>query len=146
MCQVEITRIMARVMTVAMFALSGVTPALAAEDIHTLNEQAVQLSNQGKYAEAVAVARRALSLAEKVRGASHPDTLTIVNNLGMFYSAQGRFSEAEPLYNRALKGTEAAMGPAHPSTLITVNNLAALYQNLGARPLYRGGGWLQLER
>jgi CHAT domain-containing protein/tetratricopeptide (TPR) repeat protein len=131
MCRVEIMRIMARVMTVAMLALSGVTWALAAEDIHTLNEQSVQLSNQGKYAEAIAVARRALSLAEKTLGATHPNTLTIVNNLGMFYSAQGRFSEAEPLYKRALKGTEAALGATHPSTLISVNNLAALYQNLG---------------
>ena len=44
----------------------------SAEDLDALNKLVVQLYDSGKYAEAVAVARRAVSLAQKLHGPEHP--------------------------------------------------------------------------
>ena len=105
--------------------------AQSAEDVKALNRQALQLYNQGKSAEAFAVAQQALSLAEAALGPQHPNTLGSVNNLAFLYDTQGRYSDSEPLHKRALAGREAALGPAHPVTLESVNNLALLYQAQG---------------
>ncbi len=121
----------------------GSRPAWAqnAKDVQALNLQVVQLYNQGKYAEAFAVAKRALSLAEAALGPQHPDTLSSINDLGILYQAQGRYGEAEPLYKRALEGYEAALGPRHPYTLRSLNNLGFLYNTQGryseAEPLLK---------
>ena len=53
----------------------------AVEEVGALNRQAAELYGKGKYAEAVSVGERALSLAEKTLGAEDPRTLTSVNNL-----------------------------------------------------------------
>jgi Flp pilus assembly protein TadD len=84
--------------------------AQTANDLHALNQQVVQLYGQGKYAEAAAVAREALSLTERVLGKEHPGTLTSVNNLAALYKAQGRLAEAEPLFKRALEARERVLG------------------------------------
>ena len=107
-------RAAACVLMMAMFlAMSGPMGAQAqsAADIDALNKQVVQLYGQGKYAEATAIAQRALTLAERVLGKEHPDTLTSVNNLAVLYQAQGRYAEAEPLYRRALEASGAGAGP-----------------------------------
>ena len=84
--------------------------AETANDIASLNRQIFQLYGQGKYAEAAALAREALSLAEQVLGKEHPDTLTSVNNLALLYQAEGRLAEAEPLHKRALEARERVLG------------------------------------
>ena len=88
--------------------------AETANDIASLNRQIFQLYGQGKYAEAAALAREALSLTERVLGKEHPDTLTSVNNLAVLYQAQGRLAEAEPLYKRALEASRAGAGQGAP--------------------------------
>ena len=91
--------------------------AQGAADVDALNQQVVQLYGQGKYKEAGAVAEKALSLAQRVLGREHPDTLRSVNNLAALYQAQGRLAEAEPLYKRALEAYERVLGREHPDTL-----------------------------
>jgi CHAT domain-containing protein/tetratricopeptide (TPR) repeat protein len=121
--------------------LAGTQAVGKTEDLIALNNQAIQLYNQGNYAEAFQHAERALSLAEKALGPEHPDTLTSINNLAFFYQARGRSGEAEPLLLRALRGYEKVLGPEHPDTLACINNLASLYQSQGrygdAEPLYK---------
>ncbi|KAJ1618984.1 Tetratricopeptide repeat-domain-containing protein, partial [Pavlovales sp. CCMP2436] len=75
------------------------------------------LEDQGKLDEALPLYMRALKGCEEQLGASHPDTLTSVNNLAMLLEAQGKLDEALPLYMRALKGREEQLGASHPSTL-----------------------------
>ena len=91
--------------------------AETANDIAFINRKIFQLYGQGKYAEAAALAREALSLAEQVLGKEHPHTLTSVDNLAQLYQAEGRLAEAEPLYKRALEGREQVLGKEHPDTL-----------------------------
>jgi hypothetical protein len=52
-------------------------------DLAALNQQVGQLSREGKYNEAIEVAERALTLAEKKFGHDHPHVGTPLNNLAL---------------------------------------------------------------
>ncbi len=69
----------------AMLALSGGRPGRAAEDLESLNQQAVELHSKGRYKEAISIAEKALALAERTLGANDTKTLDAVNNLVMLY-------------------------------------------------------------
>ena len=70
---------------------------------HTsLNNLAVLYSDQGRYADAEPLYKRALAIREKALGPDHPDVATSLNNLAALYNDQGRYADAEPLYKRSL--------------------------------------------
>jgi tetratricopeptide (TPR) repeat protein len=106
-----------------------------------LNQQAVELYQQGKYNEAIPPAEKALAIFKKLLGENHPDTATSLNNLAGLYESQGRYSKAEPLYKQALAIIKAQLGDNHPLTAKSLNNLAALYESQGryseAEALYK---------
>ena len=56
--------------------------------------------------------RRALEGIEKVLGAEHPDTLTIVNNLGILLNKTDRRSEAIALLRSKAEMTDKIRWPA----------------------------------
>jgi tetratricopeptide (TPR) repeat protein len=85
------------------------------------------LGEQGRYAEAEQLLRRALERQERALGKDHPDTLVTVNNIAMLYLTQDRYAEAALHFQRALRGYERAVGKDHPTTLTIVSNLASLY-------------------
>ena len=91
--------------------------AETANDIASLNRQIVQLYGQGKYAEAAALAREALTLNERMLGKEHPATLGSVNTLADLYRAQGRLAEAEPLYKRASRPASGCWARNTPTRL-----------------------------
>jgi tetratricopeptide (TPR) repeat protein len=105
-----------------------------------LNQQVIQLSNQGKYDRAIPLAKSALVIREKALGKDHPDVAQSLNNLAELYRNQGKYAQAEPLYLRALAIYEKVLGKDHPSVTTSLNNLAELYRNQGkyaqAEPLY----------
>ena len=105
------------------------------------DKQVKALYAQGRYAEAEPFARRALELAERDFGASHPTTAKMLNNLALLYKVQGRYAEAQPLYKRSLAIREKALGSEHPDVATNLNNLAELYRAQGryaeAEPIYR---------
>jgi tetratricopeptide (TPR) repeat protein len=106
-----------------------------------LNQQAFELYQAGRYAEAIPLAEQALAIREVALGPEHPSTATSLNNLALLYYFQGRYGEAEPLYQQALAIYEEALGPEHPSTASSLNNLAGLYEAQGrygeAEPLFQ---------
>jgi flagellin-specific chaperone FliS len=55
------------------------------EEAKQLNDQAVQLLQQGQYAEAVPSAQKALNIREKALGPDHPDVAQSLNNLEALY-------------------------------------------------------------
>ena len=67
-----------------------------------LYNQTMELYQQGKYREAVPVAKEALKVAEQTFAPDHPNVDTNLNNLAMLYVGQGKYAEAEPLHKRAL--------------------------------------------
>jgi tetratricopeptide (TPR) repeat protein len=68
-----------------------------------MNNLALVLGIQGKYAEAKGIHRQALALWEKVLGQEHPSTLTSMNNLAAVLERQGNYEEAEEMHQRALE-------------------------------------------
>jgi len=107
----------------------------------SLHNLALVYDNQGKYAEAEPLYKRALVIAEKALGPEHPHVAQSLNNLGGLFATQGKYAEAEPLFKRARAINEKALGPEHPSVARNLNGLASLYQAQGkyneAAPLYK---------
>ena len=69
--------------------------------LRELNNQVGALLQQGKYREAIPVAKEALKVAEQTFAPDHPNVDTNLNNLAMLYVGQGKYAEAEPLHKRA---------------------------------------------
>ncbi|MFH1146747.1 MAG: tetratricopeptide repeat protein [Pseudomonadota bacterium] len=110
-------------------------------EAETLEQEAVRLHKQGRYAEAIPYAERVLVIREKTLGPEHPDTAISLNNLAGLYRSLGDYAKAEPLYKRALAIKEQVLGPEHPDTAQTLNNLSVFYVSLGdyakAEPLLK---------
>ena len=67
------------------------------------NNLALLYSEQGKYAEAEPLYKRALEIGKKTFGPDHPDVATSLNRLAILFVDQGEYAEVEPLYEQALK-------------------------------------------
>ena len=103
--------------------------AIARADL--LEGAASFLHDQGRFEEAEAMRKRALTGYEKALEPEHLSTLGVVQNLGMLYRDQGKVEEAEAMWKRALAGYEKALEPEHPSMLTVVQNLGLLYHDRG---------------
>lgn len=114
-----------------MFSLDSPSKAQSADDITALKAQVATLYRQGKYAEAIEVAKQSVALAERAFGPDHRVVAEPVNNLAVLYRSMGRNNEAEPLYLRSLAINEKALGPDHPEVGASLNNLSELYQAQG---------------
>ena len=101
----------------------------------------VALYRQGRYAEAVPLARETVAAEEEKRGPNDPEVAAGLNLLALLYYALGDFDRAEPLFRRALQIREAALGPEDVETATSLNNLGLLYESTGdfsrAEPLYK---------
>ncbi len=124
--------------------LVALWPALALAQSAALMDawdQFFELYVQGRYGEAEPFARKALELAEKEFGSSHPRTAAVLDGLAILYEAQGRYAEAESLYGRSLAISEKALGPDHADVADSLGGLAGLYEAQGryaeAEPFYR---------
>jgi len=113
----------------------------SAEYAIRLNNLALVVEAQGRYAEAEGLYRVALEIDRATIGEGHPDYAIDLNNLAGVVRAQGRSAEAEGLYREALEITREAIGEGHPSYAIRLNNLAGVVQAQGryeqAEGLYR---------
>jgi CHAT domain-containing protein len=96
-----------------------------------LNQQVLNLTQQGKYDEAIPLAQSSLAIREKVLGTDHLDVANSLNNLASLYDSQGKYAQAEPLYQRSLAITEKALGTNYLFVAISLSNLAELYRNQG---------------
>ncbi|MDA2917219.1 tetratricopeptide repeat protein [Nitrospinae bacterium AH_259_B05_G02_I21] len=74
-----------------------------------LTNRALALSRQGKYREAIPVAKEALKVAEQTFGPNHPNVAQSLNSLALLYKVLGQYAKAEPLYKRALAIRERAL-------------------------------------
>jgi len=107
----------------------------------TLYNLAILRRQQGQFADAETLYRRALAIREREEGPNHPDVAATLNNLAALEAVQGRYDAAQPLLERALAIRQSALGPEHALTAQSLNNLALLYAAEGntaaAEPLYQ---------
>ncbi len=96
---------------------------------------------EGRYKDGAELAEKAYEYAKCNLGPKHPETLTSLNSLGLFFYTQGRYSEAMAVYKNALQLRQDVLGASHPDTLTNLNNLGRMYCAQGryseAEPLYK---------
>src|SRR5260221_3812482 len=73
------------------------------DDPGLLNQQVVKLYQEGKYQEAIPIAKKLLAIERRVLGREHPGTATSLNNLAGLYEHMGDYAKAEPLSQQALQ-------------------------------------------
>jgi CHAT domain-containing protein/tetratricopeptide (TPR) repeat protein len=109
----------------------------ALTEINRLTQQAIDLRNAGKYAEAVVPAEQALAVAEKAAQLDLPAEMKVQlvagssNVLGELRRATGDYTRAAALLQHALDITEQLKGPDDRTLAPPLNNLATLYYETG---------------
>ena len=105
-----------------------------------LDQKVEELFGQGKYSEAMKMAREVATIRKEIQGERHPDHAQSLNNLALLLATQGGYAAARPLYEQALAIHKAALGERHPDYALSLNNLAELLESQGdyaaARPLF----------
>lgn len=111
------------------------------QTLQDLNQQVVELYTEGRFNEAIEIAKQALILAKSLHSGDHTYVASSLNNLGLLYKSQGRFSEAEPLYKQALQMYQRLFEGDHTDLAQSLNNLGLLYESQGryyvATPIYK---------
>ena len=121
--------------------------AALAEQLHDstavalTGEIATAVRRQGRYAEAEALARRAVALSGTLLPPDDPDTMRVQNGLADILNESGRYAEAEALFRRVLASREKALGPGSKEVGATLTGLANALLGQGrpreAEPIYR---------
>jgi TonB family protein len=93
------------------------TPATTLTEAIQLNQQVVKLFNEGKFDEALPLAKRAAELAEKT-GPTEPErqvqAANIIRNLAEIYMKKRAYPEADWAYSKSLRLYEKAYGTTDP--------------------------------
>jgi tetratricopeptide (TPR) repeat protein len=100
-------------------------------EVEALNNQVLQLHQQGQYKEALALAVKALKLSEDTLGPEDPETATCLNDLGGMYQSLGDYTNAETMFERGLAIREKVLGPEHQYTARNLMNLGSVYMQMG---------------
>jgi CHAT domain-containing protein len=114
--------------------LASVAPSLGQanpQDMLTLMRRITALAQEGRYGEAVGLARKLATDAERASGSQSPLTAMTLIVLGQALQAQGEAAEAEKVLRRALAIREKTLGPNHPDVAAVLSTLGqiALGQN-----------------
>ncbi len=101
------------------------------QDMLTLMRRITALAQEGRYGEAVGLARKLATEAERTSGSQSPLTAMTLIVLGQALQAQGEATEAEKMLRRALAIREKTLGPNHPDVAAVLSTLGqiALGQN-----------------
>ena len=109
-------------------ALTSAAHTQGQDELDRLIAEVSRLYGQGRSAEAIPIAERAVALARDRHGEEHMQFASAVAWLAFVYQAQARYAEAEPLYRHSLAIREKALGPEHPSVATALNGLAEVYR------------------
>ena len=97
------------------------------QEASTLTETATKLFNQGKYAEAISPAKRALELREKLLPRTDPRVASALSNLGEIYLGKKDYKPAREVFLRLLQIQEEVFGPEDVNLVFTLDRLAVIY-------------------
>lgn len=97
------------------------------QEASTLSESIVKLFNQGKYDEALPLAKRALEIREKLLPRTDPRISSSLTNLGEIYLARKDYKPARETFQRLLQIQEEVFGPEDVNLAFTLDRLALLH-------------------
>ncbi|NVB83882.1 MAG: serine/threonine protein kinase [Kofleriaceae bacterium] len=92
------------------------------------------LSEQGKYAEATALAEKVLAARRREVPPAPLDLASALNDVGNRYEEMGKYAEAAKAQAEALALREKQLGPNHPEVAATLHNLGNTQFELGDLP------------
>lgn len=121
--------------------ISGLTDPDHIRVVSHCNKQITELTQQGRYAEALGPAYKVLDITQQDLGPESLEVASALNNIGWLEQSRGDYVKARQQFNRSLKIIEAALGPDNPKIAYCLNNLASLSYFQGdydtALPLYQ---------
>jgi tetratricopeptide (TPR) repeat protein len=94
--------------------------------VSQLNQQAIELTNQGRFAEALPLATQAAEGIEKALGPDNVNVAIVIGNLAQVHLRLDQFDKAEALYKRSLAILEKQHGGYDKDLAIMLANLADL--------------------
>ncbi len=97
----------------------------------TILKKINELNAQGKYAEAIPLAKQLLEVVEKEKGPDHAGVAACLDVLGGLYTSFGDYGKAEPILKRALENHEKLEGKESPNVATSLGLLAKVYIELG---------------
>ena len=125
--QIKWRRFVAQLLGSVFLASVVVSPCRAGpQDMLTLMQRITALAREGRYGEAVTLARKLESEAERTTGRQSPMTATTLVVLGQVLQTQGETAEAEALLRRALAIREKSLGPNHPDVAAVLATLGQI--------------------
>lgn len=98
---------------------------------HELHHQADDLFRQGRYHDAIPLAKKVLTLRERMLGPENILTIQSLNLLALMYERTGFYEEALALFHRALKNSNKLLAPDHPEIGTILSNMARLHYQMG---------------
>jgi CHAT domain-containing protein/tetratricopeptide (TPR) repeat protein len=125
-------RSVAWLVVIVLFAAMIAAPCQAGpQEMLALMQRITALAQEGRYGEAITLARKLANEAEKSSGRQSLLTATTLVVLAQALQAQGETAEAEKVLTRALAIREKALGPNHPDVAAVLGTLGqiALGQN-----------------
>jgi tetratricopeptide (TPR) repeat protein len=98
-----------------------------------MNDSVVRMYQDGRYAQALPVAEKALKEARKNFPVDAPELALSLNNLALLYKNEGRYEESAKLYEESVSVAEKIAGPDAEDLIVPLNNLAMLYETQGQK-------------
>jgi len=102
------------------------------DEANTLTTSVIKLFNQGKYDEALPLARRVLQIREKLLPRTDPQIASALNNLGELYTAKKDYKAGIEVYLRVLQIHEEVFGREDVNLVFMLDRLAVLHYAAGA--------------
>lgn len=128
-----------RIAAAILFVLGGsdlVHAQGAGAEWESLLQKSKELQEQEQIEQAIAVADRALELAEKTVGAEHPDVATTLTRLAVLHTLQdvdgneGAHVLADACFTRSLSIWEELLGRDHTKVSVYGNHLESFYRTM----------------
>lgn len=98
----------------------------ALKEASQLSQQVIRLYNEGKYDEALPLAKRAVEIREKILGKEDPLLADALANLGAVLMAMKNYGNAQSQYEKALSIYEKALGEGSLKVCDALDNLGWL--------------------
>jgi len=109
----------------------GDEPAVHAEMMQVMSRV---YERRGRYERGEQMARRALQIQRRLRGAESAEAATALNSVGWLLHQQGAHAAADSVLREALTIRRTQLGPQHLDVARTLNDLAVVQQVRGDYP------------
>lgn len=97
-----------------------------------LTDSVVKLFKEGKYDEALPLAKRALQIREKLLPRTDPRVVTSLAYVGDLYLTKRDYNAAKETFERLLSILEEKFGPTDSNLITAIDRLAVIYHRQGS--------------